>query len=482
MDRRTALEHPRGSSSPDRNPIHLAYPTRWPAVGVGLAAFLVGVAVAWASAAPAAEVPSVAWPGLPQATPADGLPYRIDAFELSYAQDNPENPPIAEIMNLEIELGEVADGYVAPREDLPLLRIRLADVPLAGPEIYYGSAIRTIDRRIGEEFARRGLAGFLVHPDEDDIDLGTARDLRPPGRTAMGVVIRAPVPEPLFGVAPDVPTPALPGQPWGTHADGLRYLIDAFELSYAQDHPEHPPIAEIMDLEIELGEVADGYVAPREDLPLFPIRLADVPLFGAEIYYGSAISTIGERIGEEFARRGLADFLVLPDKDDVDLGSNRDLRPPWRTAMGVVISHRGVEATTGDGPTAVPPPVALPGHPEHDVDVSMCSSNPQLPALPFEFDRAEITPQGAAVLDSLVDHLNLCENARINIDGHTDQIGTESYNRDLSERRARAAQRYLSEAGIDSGRLLPRGFGEADPLASNTTREGRALNRRVELR
>ena len=115
------------------------------------------------------------------------------------------------------------------------------------------------------------------------------------------------------------------------------------------------------------------------------------------------------------------------------------------------------------------------------VGVSMCSSNPQLPALPFEFDRAEITPQSAAVLDALVDHLSLCENVRVRIDGHTDQTGTDSYNRALSERRSRAAHRYLIEAGITPGRLTARGLGAADPVAPNGTEEGRSLNRRVEL-
>ena len=115
------------------------------------------------------------------------------------------------------------------------------------------------------------------------------------------------------------------------------------------------------------------------------------------------------------------------------------------------------------------------------VGISECSSNAQLPVLPFEFDRAEITPQSAAILDALVDHLNLCENVRVRIDGHTDQIGTDSYNRDLSERRSRAAHRYLIEAGITPGRLTVRGFGEADPIAPNWTEEGRALNRRVDL-
>lgn len=141
--------------------------------------------------------------------------------------------------------------------------------------------------------------------------------------------------------------------------------------------------------------------------------------------------------------------------------------------MRVVIRHVQSVAVTTELEEGLPDVALGP--------VSTCSSNPQLPALYFEFDRAEISPPGAAVLESLIDHLKLCENARIQIDGHTDQIGTDSYNRDLSERRAWAAQRYLIDAGINPGRLTAQGLGEAEPMAANTTREGRALNRRVEL-
>lgn len=216
------MEYPGEASSPDRNPIHLAHLTRWPAVGAVLVAVAVASTAPAAAAAPApvpetvvedeapltepvfeagprvesttgaapgAVVRPVARPGLPQATRADGIPYRIDAFELSYAQDHPEHPPIAEIMDLEILLADVGGGYVAPREGLPVKRIRLADVSLAGPAFYYGSAIRAIDERILEEFMRRGLAALLVLPDEADIDLRSNRDLRPPGRTALGIVI-----------------------------------------------------------------------------------------------------------------------------------------------------------------------------------------------------------------------------------------------------------------------------------------------------
>ena len=70
----------------------------------------------------------------------------------------------------------------------------------------------------------------------------------------------------------------------------------------------------------------------------------------------------------------------------------------------------------------------------------------------------------------------------VEVAGHTDSVGAESYNQSLSERRAKAVKSYLVERGIDADRLTVRGYGESEPVADNATKEGRAENRRVELR
>lgn len=69
----------------------------------------------------------------------------------------------------------------------------------------------------------------------------------------------------------------------------------------------------------------------------------------------------------------------------------------------------------------------------------------------------------------------------VNIQGHTDNIGTKVYNDALSMRRAKAVKAYLTERGIDGSRLSCEGFGFTKSVASNATKKGRALNRRVEL-
>ena len=76
------------------------------------------------------------------------------------------------------------------------------------------------------------------------------------------------------------------------------------------------------------------------------------------------------------------------------------------------------------------------------------------------------------------------ENAekRVDLEGHTDSIGTDKYNQGLSERRAASVLNYLTKTGVASNRITTKGFGESKPIADNKTKEGRAKNRRVEIR
>ncbi len=77
--------------------------------------------------------------------------------------------------------------------------------------------------------------------------------------------------------------------------------------------------------------------------------------------------------------------------------------------------------------------------------------------------------------------LNRYADMRVEIQGHTDAIGTETYNQGLSERRAVAVREYLISKGINASRLTTKGFGELQPTASNDNAAGRALNRRAIL-
>ncbi|WP_319548296.1 OmpA family protein [Desulfogranum marinum] len=100
----------------------------------------------------------------------------------------------------------------------------------------------------------------------------------------------------------------------------------------------------------------------------------------------------------------------------------------------------------------------------------------------FDFDKAELKPEFMPLLDHVARIVNDNPKMNLQIEGHTDSIGTEEYNQKLSERRADAIKKALvSTYKIEPMRLKSKGFGETKPIASNTTAEGRAKNRRVEL-
>lgn len=99
----------------------------------------------------------------------------------------------------------------------------------------------------------------------------------------------------------------------------------------------------------------------------------------------------------------------------------------------------------------------------------------------FAFDSSNLTTLAKTNLDKLSEVLVNNPDTNINIYGHTDSKGSDDYNQKLSERRANAVKSYLVSKGIAASRMFALGEGEAMPIASNDTDEGRAKNRRVEF-
>ncbi|MCX7696799.1 MAG: OmpA family protein [Bacteroidales bacterium] len=99
----------------------------------------------------------------------------------------------------------------------------------------------------------------------------------------------------------------------------------------------------------------------------------------------------------------------------------------------------------------------------------------------FKYNSFELTDDSKKVLDEFVAFLNENPTIKIEIQGHTDNIGTEEFNKTLSENRAKAVYEYLIENGISSNRLSYKGYGFSKPIADNNTEEGRARNRRTEF-
>jgi outer membrane protein OmpA-like peptidoglycan-associated protein len=99
----------------------------------------------------------------------------------------------------------------------------------------------------------------------------------------------------------------------------------------------------------------------------------------------------------------------------------------------------------------------------------------------FAFDSATLTPAADANIDKAVAHVNQWPDEKFELKGNTDSIGSDAYNMKLSQRRADAVRNEMIKRGVAADRITATGYGEADPVSSNATKEGRAENRRVEL-
>ena len=99
----------------------------------------------------------------------------------------------------------------------------------------------------------------------------------------------------------------------------------------------------------------------------------------------------------------------------------------------------------------------------------------------FEFDSSRLTDEATAVLDSIIAVIKTVGDRRFEVGGHTDSMGSDSYNNRLGERRAISVVEYMTRMGIAASQLSVVSYGESKPVASNDSEEGRAKNRRVEI-
>jgi flagellar motor protein MotB len=99
----------------------------------------------------------------------------------------------------------------------------------------------------------------------------------------------------------------------------------------------------------------------------------------------------------------------------------------------------------------------------------------------FDTDAYELKPESKSELNKLVQFLNTNSSIKVEIGGHTDNVGTQQYNQTLSERRAKSVVDYLVSSGINPLRLVAKGYGFSKPVDTNNTESGRANNRRTEL-
>jgi OOP family OmpA-OmpF porin len=105
-----------------------------------------------------------------------------------------------------------------------------------------------------------------------------------------------------------------------------------------------------------------------------------------------------------------------------------------------------------------------------------------LEGIMFDTGKATLRPESLPRFDSVVEFMTYKKSARIEISGHTDNVGNPKANKTLSLKRAQACKDYLVSRGIDPSRIEAVGYGDERPIASNDTEEGRQQNRRIEAR
>jgi OOP family OmpA-OmpF porin len=167
----------------------------------------------------------------------------------------------------------------------------------------------------------------------------------------------------------------------------------------------------------------------------------------------------------------------VADSDGDGVSDQADQCPD--TAAGTAVDEKGCPQPVAASAAKCEAP-----QPGQTITLDGCAAGDTivLRGVNFEFNRDTLTLNAKAVLDGVADALKTASTIRVEVVGHTDSKGSDSYNLKLSEARARSVIRYLTEVGVAADRMSPKGLGSTQPVADNASDEGRALNRRVELK
>lgn len=169
----------------------------------------------------------------------------------------------------------------------------------------------------------------------------------------------------------------------------------------------------------------------------------------------------------------------------------------WTPADATIVGCDGVMAKAAAVPAPTPPAEPPPPPPPAPPPPPVAKPEPPLVVPPapqpvsekvtfdtdtfFDFDKAVLKQEGKNKLTELASRLSGMTVEVVVAVGHTDSIGSDSYNQKLSERRAQAVKNFLLTQNLPADRIYTQGKGEKQPVASNKTKEGRAKNRRVEV-
>lgn len=234
------------------------------------------------------------------------------------------------------------------------------------------------------------------------------------------------------------------------HSIGIAGAISRKKIAQAQPQPAPLPIVKRVQLDAD----GDGIIDSLDACPLVP---------GVVRYKGCPIpDRDGDGIFDEDDLcpdvKGVAEYkgCPMPDKDQDGIADDKDKCPDMAGS-----------AVNGGCP---------------EIATLKTWLNWVAQNISFETASARLLPRSFSSLDSLANLLKNYPVLQLTIAGHTDNVGGATYNQTLSEKRAGAVMTYLTDAGITAARLKALGYGQQQPVADNTTNEGRAKNRRVELK
>ena len=184
-------------------------------------------------------------------------------------------------------------------------------------------------------------------------------------------------------------------------------------------------------------------------------------------------------------------IIEKPDSDGDGVTDDMDLCPN----VAGLAEYAGCADTDGDGypdtldkcpnqkgtDNGCPVPVVVEEE-EETVPVVTVAPKEISSAIYFDFDSSELNNNAKEVLDILSQEAKDRSEVNIQVDGYADSIGSDNYNKSLSQKRINSVMDYLVSKGVDKSLFTTNNYGEENPAATNNTKEGRALNRRAKLK
>lgn len=180
------------------------------------------------------------------------------------------------------------------------------------------------------------------------------------------------------------------------------------------------------------------------------------------------------------------EFDLMGGVAKLEEAANVKIVPTGSVTFDLLFQHAASAAVTETAAAEPVAPAETALEAEGNFDTEACLGRFEILSragnIAFTTGSARLDVAGSAILDNLYDIVSRCPDIALEIGGHTDDVGSETANLALSERRAASVVEYLTSKGIDATRLTPKGYGEAVPLLANDSDDNRARNRRIEFK